>query len=112
MTRGASTGASPTRRRRAATTTPAAPSSRTSRLSSTPGSGISSPSSPRPANDTGPNHEEGGSTMTAHDDHASVRYIVDDVQAAIDFYTTHLGFMLTFSAVPAFADVRRGPLRL
>ncbi|HVK21059.1 MAG TPA: VOC family protein [Actinokineospora sp.] len=44
-------------------------------------------------------------------EHASVRYIVDDVQAAIDFYTTHLGFTLNFSA-PAFADVLRGPLRL
>lgn len=42
----------------------------------------------------------------------SVRYIVDDVQAAIDFYTTHLGFVLNMSVVPAFADVVRGPLRL
>jgi catechol 2,3-dioxygenase-like lactoylglutathione lyase family enzyme len=41
-----------------------------------------------------------------------VRYIVDDVQAAIDFYTTHLGFALNTSAAPAFADVTRGPLRL
>ena len=50
--------------------------------------------------------------MTAHDQYASVRYIVDDVQAAIDFYTTHLGFTLNTSAAPAFADVIRGPLRL
>ncbi|KAB8191970.1 VOC family protein [Nonomuraea phyllanthi] len=50
--------------------------------------------------------------MTATDQVASVRYIVDDVQAAIDFYTTHLGFTLNFSAAPAFADVARGPLRL
>ena len=50
--------------------------------------------------------------MTAHDQYASVRYIVDDVQAAIDFYTTHLGFTLNFSAAPGFADVVRGPLRL
>lgn len=50
--------------------------------------------------------------MTATDQVASVRYIVDDVQAAIDFYTTHLGFTLNFSAAPAFADVVRGPLRL
>ena len=50
--------------------------------------------------------------MTTHVDHASVRYIVDDVQAAIDFYTMRLGFTLSFSAPPAFADVRRGPLRL
>jgi catechol 2,3-dioxygenase-like lactoylglutathione lyase family enzyme len=42
----------------------------------------------------------------------SVRYIVDDVQAAIDFYTTHLGFSLRTAHLPAFADVTRGPLRL
>lgn len=50
--------------------------------------------------------------MTAHDQYASVRYLVDDVQAAVDFYTTHLGFTLNTSAAPAFADVVRGPLRL
>ena len=42
----------------------------------------------------------------------SVRYIVDDVDAAIAFYTTHLGFELRSSAAPAFADVVRGRLRL
>src|SRR5215813_6924406 len=50
--------------------------------------------------------------MTAPDQYASVRYLVDDVQAAIDFYTTQLGFTLNTSAAPAFADVIRGPLRL
>lgn len=50
--------------------------------------------------------------MTEPDQYASVRYLVDDVQAAIDFYTTHLGFRLNTSAAPAFADVVRGPLRL
>jgi catechol 2,3-dioxygenase-like lactoylglutathione lyase family enzyme len=50
--------------------------------------------------------------MTAPDEYASVRYLVTDVQAAIDFYTGHLGFTLNTSAVPAFADVVRGPLRL
>lgn len=50
--------------------------------------------------------------MTKPDEYASVRYIVDDVQAAVDFYTTHLGFTLNTSAAPAFADVLRGPLRL
>jgi catechol 2,3-dioxygenase-like lactoylglutathione lyase family enzyme len=45
-------------------------------------------------------------------EYASVRYIVDNVQAAIDFYTTHLGFTLNTDAAPAFADVVRGPLRL
>ncbi|HXM54553.1 MAG TPA: VOC family protein [Candidatus Dormibacteraeota bacterium] len=50
--------------------------------------------------------------MIAPDRYASVRYVVDDVQAAIDFYTGHLGFELNMSAAPAFADVVRGPLRL
>jgi catechol 2,3-dioxygenase-like lactoylglutathione lyase family enzyme len=50
--------------------------------------------------------------LTAPDQYASVRYLVDDVQAAVDFYTTHLGFVLNTSAAPAFADVVRGPLRL
>ena len=45
-------------------------------------------------------------------EHASVRYVVDDVEAAVDFYTTHFGFELSMSAGAAFADVRRGPLRL
>jgi catechol 2,3-dioxygenase-like lactoylglutathione lyase family enzyme len=44
--------------------------------------------------------------------YASVRYVVDDVPAAIDFYTTHLGFTLNSHPGPAFADVVRGPLRL
>ena len=42
----------------------------------------------------------------------SVRYLVDDVEAAVDFYTTKLGFTVRSSAVPAFADVARGNLRL
>ncbi len=42
----------------------------------------------------------------------NVRYMVDDVDAAIAFYTTHLGFTLLSSASPAFADVTRGDLRL
>jgi catechol 2,3-dioxygenase-like lactoylglutathione lyase family enzyme len=50
--------------------------------------------------------------VTASVQYASVRYLVTDVQAAIDFYTTHLGFTLNTSAAPAFADVVRGPLRL
>jgi catechol 2,3-dioxygenase-like lactoylglutathione lyase family enzyme len=50
--------------------------------------------------------------VTASDQYASVRYLVTDVQAAIDFYTEHLGFTLNTNAAPAFADVVRGPLRL
>jgi catechol 2,3-dioxygenase-like lactoylglutathione lyase family enzyme len=42
----------------------------------------------------------------------NVRYMVDDVQAAIDFYTTHFGFTVKSAALPAFADVTRGNLRL
>ena len=45
-------------------------------------------------------------------DLVSVRYMVDDVEAAIAFYTTHLGFTVRTSAAPAFADVTRGRLRL
>jgi catechol 2,3-dioxygenase-like lactoylglutathione lyase family enzyme len=43
---------------------------------------------------------------------ARVRYIVDDVQAAVEFYTNHLGFSVDLDAVPAFAAVVRGPLQL
>jgi len=43
----------------------------------------------------------------------NVRYLVDDVQAALDFYTTRLGFVPGENVfLPAFADVRRGSLRL
>jgi catechol 2,3-dioxygenase-like lactoylglutathione lyase family enzyme len=46
------------------------------------------------------------------DDLVSVRYMVDDVEESIDFYTGHFGFTLRHSAPPAFADVVRGRLRL
>lgn len=46
------------------------------------------------------------------DEKVSVRYMVDDVAAAVDFYTTRFGFTLGTSALPAFADVTRGNLRL
>ncbi|MEX0874046.1 MAG: VOC family protein [Actinomycetota bacterium] len=41
----------------------------------------------------------------------SVRYMVDDVSAAVDFYKAHLGFRV-LNSYPAFADVQRGNLRL
>jgi catechol 2,3-dioxygenase-like lactoylglutathione lyase family enzyme len=50
--------------------------------------------------------------MPDGDDLVSVRYIVDDVDAAIDFYTRHFGFTVRSSMSPAFADVVRGRLRL
>jgi predicted enzyme related to lactoylglutathione lyase len=46
------------------------------------------------------------------DEMVSVRYMVDDVAAATDFYTTHFGFKPGIVAAPAFADVTRGRLRL
>ncbi|HZA77885.1 MAG TPA: VOC family protein [Acidimicrobiales bacterium] len=50
--------------------------------------------------------------MTTPDEMVNVRYMVDDVPTAIDFYIKHLGFELRTSAAPAFADVTRGNLRL
>ncbi|MDE3814106.1 VOC family protein [Sinorhizobium meliloti] len=38
--------------------------------------------------------------------------MVDDVEAAVGWYTKHLGFSLLSNHAPAFADVRRGALRL
>ena len=46
------------------------------------------------------------------DDLVSVRYLVDDVQKALAFYTTHLGFSELTNFSPNFADVVRGKLRL
>ena len=42
----------------------------------------------------------------------NVRYIVGDVQAAVDWYVGHLGFTVQLNAAPAFASVELGPLRL
>ena len=47
-----------------------------------------------------------------NDQTVNVRYMVDDVEEAIAFYTGHLGFSLLSNAAPAFADVLRGNLRL
>ena len=46
------------------------------------------------------------------DEIVNVRYMVDDVDESIAFYTKLLGFDLLTSAAPAFADVKRGALRL
>ena len=42
----------------------------------------------------------------------SVRYMVDDVEESIGFYTSHLGFEVVSDFAPAFAEVVRGNLRL
>jgi len=42
----------------------------------------------------------------------SVRYIVNDVDAAIDFYCRHLGFQAVMHPAPTFAMLSRGDLRL
>ena len=47
-----------------------------------------------------------------NDETVSVRYMVSDVEASIAFYTSMLGFEPLTSAPPAFADVKRGNLRL
>ena len=50
--------------------------------------------------------------MTEAIEMVSVRYLVDDVTAAVDFYTKVLGFEVLTNFPPAFADVSRGRLRL
>src|SRR5262245_8243501 len=50
--------------------------------------------------------------MTDPAELANVRYLVDDVEAAVDFYTTLLDFEVITSFPPIFADVLRGNLRL
>ncbi len=42
----------------------------------------------------------------------NIRYIVNDVNAAIAFYTTHLGFGVERQPAPGFAILSRGELRL
>ena len=46
------------------------------------------------------------------DDMVNVRYMVDDVDAAVDFYQAHFGFTVLSDHAPAFADVARGHLRV
>jgi catechol 2,3-dioxygenase-like lactoylglutathione lyase family enzyme len=46
------------------------------------------------------------------DELVTVRYMADDVEEAVAFYTTHFGFTVRSNYAPAFADVVRGHLRL
>ena len=43
---------------------------------------------------------------------ATVRYMIDDVAKALEFYTKYFGFTVQMESRPAFAAVTRGPLRL
>lgn len=45
-------------------------------------------------------------------DQVNVRYMVENVDTAVEFYTKHLGFKPGINSSPAFADVTRGNLRL
>jgi catechol 2,3-dioxygenase-like lactoylglutathione lyase family enzyme len=42
----------------------------------------------------------------------NIRYMVHDVDESVAWYTKHLGFTLLSSAAPAFADIKRGSLRV
>src|SRR5947209_20502418 len=50
--------------------------------------------------------------MTEPDSIVNVRYLVDDVEEAIAFYTAFLDFEVLNNFGPAFADIARGNLRL
>ena len=50
--------------------------------------------------------------MPSTDEFVNVRYLVDDVDASVAFYTSHFGFSVLSNRAPAFADVVRGHLRL
>lgn len=45
-------------------------------------------------------------------DEISIRYIAEDVDAAVEFYTELLEFEVEMRPAPGFAALRRGPLRL
>lgn len=46
------------------------------------------------------------------DESVNVRYMVDDVAEAVEFYSTHFGFQPRSVTLPAFADVTKDNLRL
>ena len=48
----------------------------------------------------------------SNDEVVNVRYLVDDVEESIRFYTDLLRFEVLTAAAPAFSDVKRGNLRL
>lgn len=66
------------------------------------------------ADDAKPTTKTGKGTQMTKEPSAvvSVRYMIDDVDAAVASYTKHLGFTLDVDSAPAFASVIRGHLRL
>jgi catechol 2,3-dioxygenase-like lactoylglutathione lyase family enzyme len=50
--------------------------------------------------------------MATSNELVSVRYMIDEVERAVDFYTEQFGFERGLIAAPAFAEVMRGKLRL
>jgi catechol 2,3-dioxygenase-like lactoylglutathione lyase family enzyme len=50
--------------------------------------------------------------LNVPDELVNVRYMVDDVEGAVAFYTTHFDFTVRSNHAPAFADAVRGNLRL
>ena len=90
------------------TTTPATRCSSRRPPSWRPASGSCSPRSPIEH----PPPRTRGEAMTDPNEMVSVRYMVDDVEAAVAFYTKFLDFEVLTSFPPAFADVARGNLRL
>jgi catechol 2,3-dioxygenase-like lactoylglutathione lyase family enzyme len=50
--------------------------------------------------------------MIMKTDQVNVRYMVEDIESSVEFYTKYLGFTPGINAAPAFADVTRGNLRL
>ena len=67
-----------------------------------------------PRRDAGPVGREGGDVgeVAVPEELGSVRYLVDDVDAAVAFYAGRLGFVLGADARPALAELVRGSLRL
>ena len=98
------TGACPTRRSTVPPTRPRTRRSNAPRTSSRRASASGSTCSPT-------QQQRGGPRMP-NDEIINVRYMVDDVEESIAFYTKVLGFEVLTSAAPAFADVKRGNLRL
>src|SRR3954452_3721382 len=70
------------------------------------------PLPPAPARRATRRHARQGDAPEMNNETVNVRYMVNDVDDAVAFYTTMLDFHVLSNAAPAFADVQRGNLRL